>query len=160
VPVNITSEVHKSAKLFTFLTSIARSFIYENMSERCNSLIFCHVLSALMFERWRNSTMPACIKTVGVYAVTAAIMGSYYLLDYGPDGVVRGRQRKKFDLHTDWFARPRVLDQGLAEGRTRLYNRVATFFAVLECEGCPEEGGVGETWFPRIEAPANPDESV
>ncbi|KAH8847556.1 hypothetical protein MCOR27_011637 [Pyricularia oryzae] len=111
-----------------------------------------------MFERWRNSTMPACIKTVGVYAVTAAIMGSYYLLDY--DGVVRGRQRKKFDLHTDWFARPRVLDQGLAEGRTRLYNRVATFFAVLECEGCPEEGGVGETWFPRIEAPANPDESV
>ncbi|KAH9427211.1 hypothetical protein MCOR02_012336 [Pyricularia oryzae] len=93
-----------------------------------------------MFERWRNSTMPACIKTV--------------------DGVVRGRQRKKFDLHTDWFARPRVLDQGLAEGRTRLYNRVATFFAVLECEGCPEEGGVGETWFPRIEAPANPDESV
>ncbi|KAI6492287.1 hypothetical protein MCOR04_009031 [Pyricularia oryzae] len=143
-----------------------------------------------MFERWRNSTMPACIKTVGVYAVTAAIMGSYYLLDYGPvqklstsypitigalvvcfrtksktyplglHGVVRGRQRKKFDLHTDWFARPRVLDQGLAEGRTRLYNRVATFFAVLECEGCPEEGGVGETWFPRIEAPANPDESV
>ncbi|TLD30478.1 hypothetical protein PspLS_02672 [Pyricularia sp. CBS 133598] len=45
-------------------------------------------------------------------------------------------------------------------GPRRLYNRVATFFAVLECDGCPDEGGAGETWFSRIEAPAQSDRSV
>ncbi|KAH8900899.1 hypothetical protein GQ53DRAFT_632306 [Thozetella sp. PMI_491] len=60
---------------------------------------------------------------------------------------------QKFDTHFDWFARPRILDEDAESGRRRLYNRVATFFAVLRCKNCTE----GETWFPHVvPAPAIP----
>ncbi|CAI4212688.1 unnamed protein product [Parascedosporium putredinis] len=49
---------------------------------------------------------------------------------------------QKFDLHHDWFQRPRLKDDD--GGRKRMYNRVATFFVVLEAN-CTK----GETYFPN-----------
>ncbi len=60
--------------------------------------------------------------------------------------MVRYTQGQKFDVHHDWFVRPRLLDADAESGRRRLYNRVATLFAVLECSNCTD----GETWFPKI----------
>ncbi len=49
---------------------------------------------------------------------------------------------EKFDLHHDWFRQPRIKDGDA--GRKRLYNRIATFFVVLQCANCT----AGETYFP------------
>ncbi|KAK3343594.1 hypothetical protein B0T25DRAFT_508513 [Lasiosphaeria hispida] len=68
--------------------------------------------------------------------------------EMGSAQMVRYTAGQKFDVHTDWFARPRLLDEDGAAGRRRLYNRVATIFAVLEADGV--EGG--ETWFPHVQA--------
>ncbi|KAK3990720.1 hypothetical protein QBC44DRAFT_288254 [Cladorrhinum sp. PSN332] len=72
-------------------------------------------------------------------------MGVSQMVSYG-DG-------DKFDLHTDWFSRPKITDEDLERGRKRMYNRLATFFVVLEAEGIEE--GSGETWFPFIDGEEN-----
>ncbi|EJT73545.1 hypothetical protein GGTG_07401 [Gaeumannomyces tritici R3-111a-1] len=69
----------------------------------------------------------------------------------GPQMVRYNSTGSRFDLHTDWFARPRVLPADAAAGRRRMYNRAATFFAVLECRNCSARDAAGETWFPRVE---------
>ncbi|KAK4185830.1 hypothetical protein QBC35DRAFT_555752 [Podospora australis] len=66
--------------------------------------------------------------------------------EMGPAQIVRYTDSQKFDLHHDWFARPRVTDEDIASGRKRLYNRIAIFFMVLQNENVTE--GTGETWFP------------
>lgn len=71
--------------------------------------------------------------------------------DGGPQMVRYNTTGSRFDLHTDWFARPRVLPADAAAGRRRMYNRAATFFAVLECRNCTAKNRGGETWFPRVE---------
>jgi prolyl 4-hydroxylase len=60
-----------------------------------------------------------------------------------PPQVVRYRPGQKFDVHHDWYERP----QPEWRGRRRAWNRVASFFAILEddCTG-------GETYFPHVDA--------
>lgn len=67
--------------------------------------------------------------------------------EMGPAQVVRYTDSQKFDLHTDWFSRPRITDEDRETGRRRLYNRVATFFVVLQSNVTE---GSGETWFPKV----------
>ncbi|KAL8393978.1 hypothetical protein RB595_003664 [Gaeumannomyces hyphopodioides] len=74
----------------------------------------------------------------------------------GPQMVRYNSTGSRFDLHTDWFALPRVLPADAAAGRRRMYNRAATFFAVLECRNCSSAREAGETWFPRVEPVAVP----
>ncbi|KAK1834491.1 hypothetical protein QBC39DRAFT_252166 [Podospora conica] len=69
----------------------------------------------------------------------------------GAPQLVRYTPGQKFDVHTDWFRKPRVLDEDRGSGRRRMYNRVATVFVVVQ-SNCSE--GSGETWFPRVKAPA------
>lgn len=74
-------------------------------------------------------------------------MGSPQMVRYAAAG-------QRYDVHADWFARPRM-DAGDAErGRRRLYNRVATVFAVLESNATAG----GETWFPRVVTAADQGE--
>lgn len=63
-------------------------------------------------------------------------MGAAQLVRYNAKG-------QKFDEHHDWFGVPQW--STLPDDDFRKYNRVASFFAILEdqCEG-------GETWFPYI----------
>lgn len=63
--------------------------------------------------------------------------------EMGVAQMVRYTPGQKFDLHHDWFQRPRLKDGD--NGRQRVYNRVATFFVILQ-ENCTE----GETYFPYI----------
>ncbi|KAJ9157572.1 Sugar/inositol transporter [Pleurostoma richardsiae] len=63
--------------------------------------------------------------------------------EIGAAQMVRYTTGQKFDLHHDWFQRPRLKDGDA--GRQRVYNRVATFFVILE-DKCME----GETYFPFI----------
>ena len=63
--------------------------------------------------------------------------------EMGVAQMVRYTPGQKFDLHYDWFQRPRLRDGD--NGRQRVYNRVATFFVILQ-ENCTE----GETYFPYI----------
>ncbi len=72
--------------------------------------------------------------------------------DAGAPQLVRYRAGQRFDVHHDWYATPRPASaagngDGDGHGRRRRWNRVASFFAVLE-DGC--EGG--ETWFPHVNA--------
>ncbi|KAK4178812.1 hypothetical protein QBC36DRAFT_366457 [Triangularia setosa] len=67
--------------------------------------------------------------------------------EMGPAQIVRYTDSQKFDLHTDWFSRPRITDEDRKTGRRRLYNRVATFFVVLQSNLTE---GSGETWFPKV----------
>ncbi|PKS09631.1 hypothetical protein jhhlp_004250 [Lomentospora prolificans] len=68
--------------------------------------------------------------------------------EMGTAQMVHYTDSQKFDLHHDWFKQPRLKDGD--GGRKRMYNRVATFFVVLEAN-CTE----GETYFPhaRVVAP-------
>ena len=59
---------------------------------------------------------------------------------------------QKFDLHHDWFQQPRLKNGDGA--RKRMYNRVATFFVVLEAN-CTK----GETYFPKARPIAPQDRS-
>ncbi|KAM7194026.1 hypothetical protein V8F20_008122 [Naviculisporaceae sp. PSN 640] len=63
-------------------------------------------------------------------------MGAAQLVRYNAKG-------QKFDEHHDWFGVPQW--STLPDDDYRKYNRVASFFAILEdqCEG-------GETWFPYL----------
>jgi len=66
--------------------------------------------------------------------------------EMGLPQLVRYTAGQKFDLHTDWFLKPRIDDLDLESGRQRLYNRVATFFVVLQAN----HTSGGETWFPKV----------
>ncbi|KAK1754381.1 hypothetical protein QBC47DRAFT_447322 [Echria macrotheca] len=97
-----------------------------------------------------SAPLPSADRTVScVLARASSFLGTVLSPgrdDMGMAQMVRYTPGQKFDLHTDWFARPRV-DEGDAEvGRRRMYNRVATLFVVL---GANHTGG-GETWFPQV----------
>ncbi|KAH8906774.1 hypothetical protein BR93DRAFT_968345 [Coniochaeta sp. PMI_546] len=66
--------------------------------------------------------------------------------DMGMPQMVRYTAGQRFDVHADWFARPRMTPEDREGGRRRLYNRVGTIFVVLENNST----GGGETWFPRV----------
>ena len=72
----------------------------------------------------------------------------------GPAQMVRYTPGQKFDLHTDWFTHPKLDDRDAESGRRRLYNRVATFFVVLQAN---HSDSSGETWFPFVK-PATPQD--
>ena len=72
----------------------------------------------------------------------------------GQAQLVRYTEGQKFDLHHDWFSRPRLLDEDVETGRKRLYNRIATIFLTLQAENITE--GTGETWFPYVKAINSP----
>ena len=66
--------------------------------------------------------------------------------DIGPPQLVRYVAGQRFNTHHDWYSTPRpARDEDRWRGRT--WNRIASFFAILqdECEG-------GETWFPHVNA--------
>ena len=70
--------------------------------------------------------------------------------DIGPPQLVRYEPGQRFNVHHDWYDQPQPPARGeMDEWRGSSWNRVASFFAILE-DGC--EGG--ETWFPRVEPPS------
>ncbi|KAK3315459.1 hypothetical protein B0H66DRAFT_628578 [Apodospora peruviana] len=84
-----------------------------------------------------------------ILARAESFMGNLLLAgrdEIGQAQLVRYTEGQKFDLHHDWFSRPRLLDDDAETGRRRLYNRVATIFLTLEAKNVTE--GTGETWFP------------
>ncbi|XXG97891.1 hypothetical protein Hte_004206 [Hypoxylon texense] len=66
--------------------------------------------------------------------------------DVGPPQLVRYTAGQRFNRHRDWYERPQPARGGM-RGRGRTWNRVASFFAVLQ-DGCTG----GETWFPLVNA--------
>ncbi|KAJ3938183.1 uncharacterized protein N0V96_011872 [Colletotrichum fioriniae] len=64
--------------------------------------------------------------------------------EIGPPQLVRYTKGQRFNVHHDWYD---DFQPDARTGRRRKWNRVASFFAILEdeCTG-------GETWFPKIEA--------
>ncbi|KAI1761577.1 hypothetical protein GGR53DRAFT_20854 [Hypoxylon sp. FL1150] len=66
--------------------------------------------------------------------------------DIGPPQLVRYTAGQRFNRHRDWYERPQPAREGMA-GRGRSWNRVASFFAILQ-DGCAG----GETWFPLVNA--------
>lgn len=64
--------------------------------------------------------------------------------EMGPPQLVRYTAGQRFNIHHDWFDRP----QRAYDGSRRVFNRVASFFAILQdnCTG-------GETYFPRVSGP-------
>ncbi|EAQ93050.1 hypothetical protein CHGG_01285 [Chaetomium globosum CBS 148.51] len=67
--------------------------------------------------------------------------------EMGPPQLVRYSEGQRFNVHHDWYDVP----QWAPDGTTRKWNRVASFFAILEdqCEG-------GETHFPFVEGIVRP----
>lgn len=63
--------------------------------------------------------------------------------DMGIAQLVRYTEGQRFDVHHDWFDMPQIT---LSDPKRRQWNRVASFFAILEANGVQE----GETWFPYI----------
>ncbi|KAK6841998.1 hypothetical protein PG987_002858 [Apiospora arundinis] len=63
--------------------------------------------------------------------------------EMGIPQLVRYKKGQQYQVHHDWFKMPKPAP----DGSRRWFNRVASFFVVLqaECEG-------GETWFPLVEA--------
>lgn len=66
--------------------------------------------------------------------------------DMGMPQMVRYTAGQRFDVHADWFGRPRLDPRDGETGRRRLYNRAATIFVVLENNSTAG----GETRFPKI----------
>lgn len=102
-----------------------------------------------------SAPLPSTDATVTcLLARTRSLLGSVLVPgrdDMGGDPqLVRYTPGQKFDVHTDWFRQPRVLDGDRETGRRRMYNRVATVLVVVQ-SNCSE--GSGETWFPRVEVP-------
>jgi prolyl 4-hydroxylase len=99
-----------------------------------------------------SASLPRTHPVVGcVLSRASAFMGTMLAPgkdDIGAPQLVRYRPGQKFDLHTDWYPRP----QQMYEGKPRLWNRIASFFAILQAN-CTE----GETWFPHIRAIAPQD---
>ncbi|KAB5583502.1 hypothetical protein GE09DRAFT_1247895 [Coniochaeta sp. 2T2.1] len=69
--------------------------------------------------------------------------------DMGSPQMVRYTAGQRFDVHADWFSRPRLDPRDAERGRRRLYNRAATMFVVLENNATSG----GETWFPKLDVP-------
>ncbi|OTA94001.1 hypothetical protein M434DRAFT_30334 [Hypoxylon sp. CO27-5] len=73
--------------------------------------------------------------------------------DIGPPQLVRYTAGQRFNRHHDWYKSPQPTRRGML-GRGKSWNRVASFFAILQdqCTG-------GETWFPFVNttAPPKPD---
>ncbi|KAB5585621.1 hypothetical protein GE09DRAFT_32328 [Coniochaeta sp. 2T2.1] len=69
--------------------------------------------------------------------------------DMGSPQMVRYTAGQRFDVHADWFSRPRLDPRDAERGKRRLYNRAATIFVVLENNSTSG----GETWFPRVNVP-------
>jgi prolyl 4-hydroxylase len=69
--------------------------------------------------------------------------------EMGPPQLVRYGPGEKFNIHHDWFVGPRRA----TDGTERSWNRVASFFAVLE-DNCT----AGETHFPFVEGIVQPSE--
>ncbi|KAI1204553.1 uncharacterized protein F4807DRAFT_329483 [Annulohypoxylon truncatum] len=63
--------------------------------------------------------------------------------DIGPPQLVRYTAGQRFNRHRDWYERPQPARKGMGRGKS--WNRIASFFAILQdqCTG-------GETWFPLI----------
>lgn len=102
-----------------------------------------------------SAPLPSADHTVSCLLARArSLLGSVLVPgrdDMGGDPqLVRYTPGQKFDVHTDWFRQPRVLEGDRATGRRRMYNRVATVLVVVQ-SNCT--GGSGETWFPRVRAP-------
>ncbi|KAI4600443.1 hypothetical protein KJ359_000798 [Pestalotiopsis sp. 9143b] len=70
--------------------------------------------------------------------------------EMGPPQLVRYTAGQRFNLHHDWYERPQRARRDKAH-LGRAWNRAASFFAVLEADGCKG----GETHFPYIK-PAAP----
>ena len=99
-----------------------------------------------------NNSLVDCI-----LARSESFMGTLLLQgrdSMGQAQLVRYTEGQKFDLHHDWFSRPRLLDEDAETGRKRLYNRIATVFLTLQAENITE--GTGETWFPYVKAINSP----
>ncbi|GJD05299.1 2OG-Fe(II) oxygenase family oxidoreductase [Colletotrichum higginsianum] len=64
--------------------------------------------------------------------------------EIGPPQLVRYTAAQRFNLHHDWYD---AFQPDRVGGRDRRWNRVASFFAVLQ-DGCTG----GETWFPALRA--------
>ncbi|KAM7219223.1 hypothetical protein V8F06_005392 [Rhypophila decipiens] len=93
-----------------------------------------------------NNSLVDCI-----LARAESFMGTLLLQgrdNMGQAQLVRYTEGQKFDLHHDWFSRPRILDEDAKSGRRRLYNRIATIFLTLQADNITE--GTGETWFPYV----------
>ncbi|KAF9875316.1 hypothetical protein CkaCkLH20_07136 [Colletotrichum karsti] len=69
--------------------------------------------------------------------------------EIGAPQLVRYTTGQRFNVHHDWYD---DFQPDVATRRRRRWNRIASFFAILE-DGCTE----GETWFPKIEAVAPQD---
>jgi prolyl 4-hydroxylase len=69
--------------------------------------------------------------------------------EMGMPQLVRYTEGQKFNLHYDWYNLPQRLT--VKDGTHRFWNRVGSFFAILE-DGCEE----GETWFPNVTAITGP----
>lgn len=65
--------------------------------------------------------------------------------EMGPPQLVRYTAGQKFNIHHDWYDSP----QWAYDGSNRQFNRVASFFAILQ-DNCTD----GETYFPYIGPPA------
>lgn len=61
--------------------------------------------------------------------------------EMGPPQLVRYTAGQKFNIHHDWYDTP----QWAYDGSNRQFNRVASFFAILE-DNCTD----GETYFPYV----------
>lgn len=93
-----------------------------------------------------NNSLVDCI-----LARSESFMGTLLLPgrdNMGQAQLVRYTEGQKFDLHHDWFSRPRLLDEDAKIGRRRLYNRIATIFLTLQADNITE--ATGETWFPYV----------
>ncbi|KAK3382613.1 hypothetical protein B0T24DRAFT_18972 [Lasiosphaeria ovina] len=87
-----------------------------------------------------------------VVARSRGFLGTLLRDDYdemGPPQLVRYTAGQRFNVHHDWFDSPRAA----ADGTSREWNRIASFFAILQdnCTG-------GETYFPHAKsvAPLSP----
>ncbi|KAG8157333.1 hypothetical protein KVR01_012717 [Diaporthe batatas] len=68
--------------------------------------------------------------------------------EMGPPQLVRYTAGQKFNIHHDWYDTP----QWAYDGSNRKFNRVASFFAILQ-DNCTD----GETYFPQVGPPADMD---
>ncbi|GKT52772.1 2OG-Fe(II) oxygenase family oxidoreductase [Colletotrichum tofieldiae] len=64
--------------------------------------------------------------------------------EIGPPQLVRYTEGQRFNVHHDWYD---AFQPDVRTGRDRRWNRIASFFAILqdECTG-------GDTWFPKVRA--------
>ncbi|CCC07844.1 hypothetical protein SMACR_01409 [Sordaria macrospora] len=67
--------------------------------------------------------------------------------EMGPPQLVRYRAGQRFNVHHDWFDRPLMAN----DGSNRVWNRVASFFAILQ-DNCTK----GETHFPHAKPIISP----